>query len=189
MRHLSKAVLAGLAVAVLASTASAQRTVRTSSSASSAQGGYWELGSDMGLNIGLDAPKTLSFTIPVPQVRAGYYFSDILSFEPSLSFFSTATKGFRASSAWSIGLGVVYHLATDRNLQRLFVHPFLSFNGGSGGQDTQTGLGAGIGLMKPAMGNRLQWRIEGGLQHMLKAGANPASTGIYGNFGISVFTR
>jgi len=196
MRLLSKAVLAGLAVAVLASTASAQRAVRTSSSASTAQGGYWEFGGDMGIMIGLDDPKSLSIQIPVsaisssPAVRAGYYVSDVLSIEPGFSFLSSATKGQTAFSVWTLSLAALYHLSPDRNVNRLFVHPFLSFTGGSGGRDTQTGLGAGIGMMRPAFGtNRFQWRLEAGLQHLLKAGFIPASTGIYGTWGISIFTK
>jgi len=147
------------------------------------------LGGDGGLTIGLDDPKSLIISIPVSQVRAGYYFSDVLSFEPSLGFFSATSKGSQAFSQWTVGLGVKYDLAADRKLQRLFVHPFLTFTGGSGGQDTQTGLGAGIGFMKPAMGDRFQWRLEGGLQHRLKSGPIPSSTGIYARAGVSIFTK
>lgn len=195
MRHLSKVVVAAVAVAVMTSTASAQRTVRTSSNAAAAQGGYWELGSDMGIMIGLDDPKSLSIQVPVgsfsafPAVRAGYYVSDVLSLEPGLSFASFTAKNQTAFSLWTLAFGINYHLSPDRNASRLYVHPFLSFTGGSGGRDTQTGLGAGIGLKKPAFGNRFNWRVEGGIQHLLKAGFIDASTGIYGTGGISVFTK
>ena len=190
MRHLGKMGLVALAlVAVASSIASAQRRTRVSNAAPAAQGGFWELGLDGGIGIGLDDPKTFSIAIPVSQVRAGYYVSDILSLEPSLSFFSVASKGSTAFSAWTLGLGVLYHLSPDRKASQMFVHPMLAFDGGSGGQDTRTSLGAGVGLKKPAMDGRFVWRFEAGLMHRLKSGAFAASTGLYGNWGLSIYTK
>ena len=189
MRFLSKVGLAGLVVVLAASSASAQRTVRTSSAAPAVQGGYWELGGDAGVAIGLDDPKSFSINVPVSQVRAGYYVSDVLSLEPTLRFFSSATKGFTAFSAWALGIGGLYHMSPDRKAMRVFVHPMIGFAGGSGGARTRTSLGAGFGMKKPAMNGLFHWRMEGGLNYLLKNGALPARTTIYGNFGMSLYTK
>lgn len=191
MRHLRQvgfAVFALMSVAV--SSASAQRTTtRARSAAPAGQGGFWEIGMDAGMFIGLDDPKSLSIAIPVPMVRAGYFVSDALSLEPSLGFFSAAEKGSTAFSDWTLGFGVLYHLSTDRKVSQLFVHPMLMFNGGSGGRDTRTTLGAGFGMKRPMLGNRLAGRGEVNLNHRLKSGPAAAETTLGATVGLSVYTR
>src|SRR4051812_39759471 len=183
LRHVGTAVLALLVVA--ASSAAAQRQ----GTRARGDGGFWELGTDAGIGIGLDDPKSLSLDIPLGSVRAGYYLSDVLSFEPSLAFHSFAAKGLTGSSFWALGLGLVYNMTAERNKKQLFAHPVLGFIGGSGGQRTVTSLGFGIGVKNPILQNRLATRVEANFTHTLKSGSIPATTSLNGFFGLSFYTK
>jgi hypothetical protein len=188
MRHLRLVGLAVLAMLVVASPASAQRTRARSSSAT--QGGFWELGTDAGATIGLSDPKSLSIDIPIGMLRAGYFASDVLSFEPALSLSTFAAKGFRGSSSYILNLAVLYHVSPDRTKQQVFIHPLVSILGGSGGFRTRTGLGAGVGVKKPMINDRIAGRGEVNLTHYLKSGTGTTSfTNLAFLAGFSVYTK
>jgi hypothetical protein len=151
--------------------------------------GFWELGTDMSVALGIDDPKTFSIDIPTGLVRAGYFVTPALSLEPSLVFSSTATENQTAQSFWMLQLGGVYHLSTDRRQQQIFIHPSIGFTGGSGGGPNFTFLNAFVGIKEPIMGGRLALRCEAGLSHRLKEGPVDGATSIVATLGWSVYTR
>ena len=144
---------------------------------------------DAGITIGMDTPKSIMLQIPVGMVRAGYFVSDVLSLEPGLSFFSVGQKGATGFSSYTLQLGALYHLTPDRTKQQMFVHPMLAFSGGSGNQRTITSLGAGVGIKRPFMQNRLAARGELNATHSLKSGPVPARTSLNLFAGLSVYTK
>jgi hypothetical protein len=150
--------------------------------------GFWELGTDVGLAIGIDDPKSLAINIPVGSLRAGYFVSPKLSLEPQLSFSSFARESQTAFSSWMLNLTGLWHFTESRQERQLFLHPGLAFTGGSG-STSFTILSAAVGMKKPMMNNRLAMRAEAGLSHRLKDGPIDAATSIIANFGWSVYTR
>jgi hypothetical protein len=187
MRHLRGLCLA-LSLVAVSSDAWAQRTTRTAS-APTAPGGFWELGADAGMIIGLDDPRTLSLSLPIALVRAGYYMSDVMSIEPALRFNSFAGEGFRGFSSYRLDIALLYHFQTDRMKKQTYVRPLISILGSSGGGTTRTGIGVGAGWKWPAMNNRIAWRTEANLTNYLKSGTSDGFTNLSLLFGASVYTK
>jgi len=172
-----------LALMFLSSTAAAQAR-RTTSQAASGQQGYWELGADAALVIGLEKPRSLALRIPNPAVRAGYFTTPTVSIEPMFSWFSMAQENRTGSSSYSIGAGVLLHQGADRNVSRFYIRPFLGVNGGNGGSDIF--VGGGFGLKKPLFGGRAAARGEANVTY------DDAGTGtlyLNGLFGLSIYNR
>jgi hypothetical protein len=190
MRHLKQLGLALLAVTVVASSASAQRT--QSRSRSSNQRALWELGMDAGLQFDLSVPagstKATTLSIPVPSVRAGVWASDVLSIEPFLGLQRTSGGG-ASVTGYNIGVGGLYHFSPERNQSQVYVRPFLflqgaSFkNGGVSNSNSDVGVGVGAGMKWPKLGGRLALRGEGNI-----ATVN-STTSLNLLFGFSFFTR
>lgn len=195
MRQLRHVGLAVLMAAATASSAFAQRTVRTSN-APAGTGGFWEFGVDVAmLDFGLDNPSTTSFGFGSGTARAGKFISDVLSIEPQLNLGYFSTSGF-SSNFLGILVGVLYHLQTDRTMPQWYARPFAMFNRSSatsGGTTTSTnrvGLGAGFGMKRPSKkNNRFTWRAEVYYQNLFKSGATPASSDLIVSGGVSVFTK
>ena len=191
MRHLRKV---GLAVMVLASTASAalaQRTVRTSN-APAAQGGFWEFGLDFaGVTVGMDKPKSLSTGFGFGTLRGGRYISDIMSIEPQVTFSSFSADGIRGSSFVRAEVGLLYHLQAERTTQQMYVRPMLALSHSSGGGAgaNATGLGIGAGIKKPAKNTRFTWRGEANIARTLKHGPVNATTDVNLMLGASVYSK
>ncbi len=150
--------------------------------------GFWELGTDVGLAIGINDPKTLSISIPNSNLRAGYYITPVLSLEPQLSFVSFAAESQTAFSSWMLNLTGLWHFSENRRENQLFLHPGIAFTGGSGSTHF-TFLSAAVGMKKPVMNDRIVLRGEAGLGHRLKEGAIDGATSIIANFGWSIYTR
>jgi hypothetical protein len=193
MRSIKHGSVAALFVLTFASEAVAQARPATRQTAArqaaAPDQGFWELGTDMSVALGIDDPKTFSIDIPTGLVRAGYYVSPKLSLEPALVFSSTATEDQTAQSFWMLQLGGLYHLSTDRRQQQIFIHPSIGFTGGSGGGPNFTFLNAFVGLKRPFVGGRLALRGEAGLSHRLKEGPVDGATNIVATLGWSVYTR
>jgi hypothetical protein len=197
MSSIKNVSLAVLALTVtLASEAAGQarpaaprQTAQRQQTVSAPNQGFWELGLDMNVGIGINDPKQFFINIPTGLVRAGYYVSPVLSLEPALAFNSVARENATAVSAWMLQLGVLYHLTPVRTKGQMYVHPSLAFSGGSGGGDNLTFLGAGFGMKQPMLDGRLACRLELGLNHRLKSGAIPSRTNIIASAGWSVYTR
>lgn len=195
MRHLRNV---GLAVLVLASTAStvlAQRTVRTSNAPASS-GGFWEFGTDFaGMTFGIDNPSNTTFSLGSGVLRAGRYISDVMSVEPQLTFFRTSGGG---SSRSDLGLevGLLYHLQAERTARQMYVRPLIIWNrtasSGSGVASTsnsRTGFGVGGGVKMAAKNPKFTWRGEVAYTHILKDGTIDATNAIMLILGASVYTR
>ncbi|MEX2177163.1 MAG: hypothetical protein WD801_00540 [Gemmatimonadaceae bacterium] len=178
MRHARLAGLAVLALALSASTASAQR-------AGAAASGYWEFGTDAALTLGLDDPRFVSLTIPAFLVRAGYFTTPTVSIEPVFNWFSVGSEGATGFSAYTIGVGVLFHRSADRTMQQLFLRPFLQIADGSGGGDAALTVGAGVGVKRPILNGRAAGRAEANVSY------NDASERLNLNalFGVSIYSR
>lgn len=189
MRHLGKVGLAVVGILVAASQASAQRAVRTNSAQQVSQGGFWEIGADAGAVIGLDDPRTFSIAFPIALVRGGYFVSDVISLEPALRFSSFSGQGFTGFSSYRLDLSMLYHLSTDRTRPQTFIRPTISILGSSGGGNTRTGLGVGVGMKRPAFTNRAAWRMEANILNYMKSGTSPSALFVNALFGISLYTK
>src|SRR5438270_4946416 len=95
--------LAAFSLVAIASTATAQRGSVNPSP---------ELGVDAGLMFTLDNPKTTAFSVPIQGIRAGFFLSPEISLEPS--FRLNTVSGGGTFTDYGIGLGLLYHLSTNR---------------------------------------------------------------------------
>ena len=195
MSSINRGSLAVLTLALaLASDAVAQarpaapRQTATRQAATPDQG-FWELGTDVGFSLGIDEPRSFVISIPTGVLRAGYYITPVLSLEPQLTFFSVGQENQTGFSAWSLQLGGLYHLSTDRRQNQIFIHPGIGFTGGSGGGSGPITLSAGVGMKRPMVAGRLAMRGEVNLNHTLEDGGTPASTGLGFILGWSVYTK
>ena len=177
---------AALSLIALASTASAQRTTRSSSMASGNPSP--ELGVDAGLQFTLDSPKTTSFQIPIQGIRAGFYVSPAVSIEPSLRLNYTSFEGGGSFTTYGLGLGLLYHFSTSRMANQMYVRPFIGLDGisGSGNSDSAFSFGGGFGVKVP-VGSRFATRWEANFSHASNNGASQNAIGLLG--GLSVYTR
>lgn len=175
---------AALSLIALASTASAQRTTRSSMASANPSP---ELGVDAGLQFTLDDPKTTSFQIPIQGIRMGFYLSPAISLEPSLRLNYTSFDGGHITT-YGVGLGMLYHFSTSRAANQLYVRPFIGLDGisGDGGSDSAFSFGAGFGVKVP-MGNRFATRWEANFSHASNDGATQNAIGLLA--GLSVYTR
>ena len=176
---------AALSLIAIASTASAQRTARSSSMASANPSP--ELGVDAGLQFTLDDPKTTSFQIPIQGIRVGFYLSPEISLEPSLRLNYTSFDGGHLTT-YGLGLGMLYHFSTSRAANQMYVRPFIGLDGisGDGGSDSAFSFGAGFGVKMP-IGNRFASRWEANFSHASNDGATQNALGLLA--GLSVYTR
>ena len=164
-----------------------------------------ELGIDAALTYeSSDAADGVSFTVPVPRLRVGFFLSDAVSLEPSLAFnYSRSTFHSDltdeditiSGSSYVLDFGLLYHFSTDRTKKQVYVRPLIGLSGFSSGDDdnddsaSQVAFGAGLGVKLPST-NRLATRLEAGFVHRSEDEPRlPSSNRIYGSVGISFFTR
>lgn len=183
--------IAAVATLVLSTSASAQR--RATSTSSSADLPV-ELGMDAALVFGLGNNSYTAFTLPVSQVRAGFFISPELSIEPtgSLNYFSTT--GF-SNNTLGLGVGALYHFSPSRAANQVYVRPFIDFtrtstsvtNAGTttSNDSNDSDIGIGVGIKMPWI-DRLAWRFEGNLTHSLSSGGGN-QIGLLA--GLSYFTK
>jgi hypothetical protein len=194
MRHLRNV---GLAVALLASTATAsfaQRSTNTGGGAGA--GGFWEFGVDFaGLVFGMDDPSTTSLGIGSGSVRAGKFISDVMSIEPMVGLGYFSTSGF-SSNSLNVEVGLLYHLQSDRTTGQWYVRPLVMFqrnsstSSGTTTSTNRTGIGAGFGMKRPSKkNNKFSWRAEATYNNMLKSGSIPSSSNLTISGGVSVYTK
>jgi hypothetical protein len=127
--------------------------------------------------------------------RVGFFASDRVSIEPSLSFgyVNPAHAGYR----WNLGLATVlqYHLVTDPSRLRPYlglganVSVFHEYPGaGDGMTSSQFGLSGEFGLKIP-LADRLGLRLAGGLGQFFRSKTFVNRTSVFGILGVSYFTR
>lgn len=175
---------AALSLVAIASTASAQRSTRgTMASANPSP----EIGVDAGVQFTLDDPNTTLLQIPIPAVRMGFFISPVMSIEPSLSLTHASVEG-TSGTAYSVGVGLLYHFSPSRAANQLYVRPFIGLDGvsGEGDSDSAFSFGAGFGIKVP-IGDRFASRFEGNFSHASNDGATQNAIGLLA--GLSVYTR
>jgi hypothetical protein len=191
MRTLSRVGLAVLGTFIAVSTVSAQARPRATATpatrqAAAAQSGFWELGTDASLTVGLEDPKFIMLRIPGGALRAGYFTTPKISIEPTLTWLSVGQEDQTGFTTYQIGTGVLFHRTADRTRSQVYLRPFLAITGGSGGGGSSLTLGGGVGLKRPWMAGRLALRGEANIAH------NDAGNGtllLGGLLGVSVYTR
>lgn len=165
---------------VATSVASAQARRQAASTAK-----VWEIGADAGLQFGLDDPNTTSIQIPFQNIRAGIHVSDVLSIEPFFGLNYLKFEDVDAITQYEFGVGALYHFSTSRTQSQLYVRPALMVVGVSAGgeSDSEVGAGVGVGIKWPQLGGRMAWRGEANI------GFVNDNTILGALFGISFFTR
>lgn len=166
-----------------------------------------ELGIDAALAYeDADNVSATSFTVPVPRLRVGFFVGDAVSLEPFFSLQYTRTEiegGFLdgetvSVTQYDLGLGLLFHFATDRSRSQPYVRPFIGIRGFSADDDDGVGqdnsgsqpvVGAAFGLKLPSTG-RLGTRIEAGFARRFEDEPTfESSNQIFLSFGLSFFTR
>lgn len=147
-----------------------------------------------------DNVKQTSLTLPISRFRVGFFLSDAISLEPSLSlqyshakFENPVTGAERTSSgtAYDVEVGLPYHFATDRTRSQPFIRPFFGIRGFNGDNEsaTQAVFGGAIGVKVPAS-TRLATRFEFGFAHLGEdEPVFQSSNRIFGSFGLSFFAH
>lgn len=179
---------AALSLIVLASTASAQRSTR-GSMASSANPSP-EIGVDGALIFGLDDPNTTTLSVPIQQIRVGFFLSPTISLEPTFGLTTISGGGDRITT-YTIGTGLLWHFEPSRAANQYYLRPFVNFNGSSfsgAGSDNSVTFGAGFGLKHPIR-DRFNTRLEALFGHTGEHSGLPSSNDIGVLFGLSVYTR
>ena len=168
--------------------------VLTLSSAAAAQAQKpIELGVDGSLAFGLDSPRITTLSVPVQQLRVGFFVTPTVSIEPTGSL-DYVHSGNNSGSVLNLGVGALFHLNAAQTEPQPYVRPFLSVYRNS--YDTPVGdesntalaLGAGVGVKIP-FATRLAWRLEGAYAHRFKGGSIDSFDNLQLLFGLSYFTR
>jgi hypothetical protein len=119
-----------------------------------------EFGADAAVTVLFD-PSAVVLTIPVAEVRAGYFVTPKIEIEPRLGL--TAANGSGDSyTEVHLTLGALYHLTLSRAAAQTYVRPFASFSSVkfTGSSETRAGaLGIGLGVKLP-VGTRFAFRPE-----------------------------
>lgn len=158
-----------------------------------------EFGVDAGISVTDDDPKITTVALPVNSLRVGFYVTDRVAIEPSVTFNYTKSGG-SSFSRFAPELGLLFDLTESREAPQFFLRPFaglerLSLDGGTfGGTDAQTvpHLGAGVGVKIPFRSiERFAWRIEALYDHGFEKdnGAIPAVNTVGLKLGLSFFTK
>jgi hypothetical protein len=156
------------------------------SSSASAQARPIELGIDAAVQVFLEDPRVTLVSIPVQQVRVGFFTSPTVSVEPTLAINVLRVEGFNVTQI-GLGLGVLFHTSPDRTRPQTYFRPFFGVNSLSGGGESDSAglLGIGAGIKSPFL-PRLAGRFEGFLEHHFDDGG-VTSIGVM--FGLSFFPR
>jgi hypothetical protein len=190
MRSVRSVALAALAFTMLgASVASAQR--RPAQRTSTAEG-FWELGMDAALMIATGDPGVTTLSVPVQNVRLGYFFTPEWALEPFFSLDYVNIEDGGSIATYQLGTGLLYHFSTVRTASQLYVRPFVGFVGvnvnpevGASDSETDVFLGGGLGMKWPRLGGRAALRGEVNVGYAFDA--EQMTVGV--QFGLSFFTR
>ena len=102
-------------------------------------------------------------SVPVSRFRVGFFASNAVSIEPSVSFGTgrqtlknTLTQGDVTTSgtSYDLDVGLLYHFRSDRAKSQPYIRPFVGIRGFKNSSDddridgsgSQTSYGGGIGL-------------------------------------------
>ena len=117
-------------------------------------------GVDGGVTVSFD-PTVTVVSIPVSQVRAGFFFSPTLELEPRLGLLSISGSGERFTQV-QLDLGLLMHFGASRLQRQTCLRPFVGVSSTDVDDgDSSTGGTAGIGLgWKFPIGSRFAFRPE-----------------------------
>lgn len=178
--------LAVLAVAVVASTASAQRRVNTSNAPASTRS--WEFGFDAAsITAGMDSPnKYLDLAIAGdPMLRIAMFLSPSTAIEPRFRWFSSATQNRAGFSSYALDIGVLYGLSSmDPKEKPLYLRPSVMISGGSGGTRSLTTLSGAVGMRRMMHGMVMHNELS--LNRQLESGPLAAATYLQLRHGLSL---
>ncbi len=118
--------------------------------------------------------RITDIALPLRRIRIGLNAGDVLEWEPFGSLSYTSGGGGSATTV-GLGLGALWHLnTTDRSQTQWYLRPFAdvthvstSGNVTGLGDDTQWGIGAGVGAKLP-IADRFAARLEGNFDHHFK---------------------
>lgn len=155
-----------------------------------AQGRGVELGVDAGLSVlSAEGITVTSIDIPTSTFRAGFFVSDKVSIEPAVGIRYQKVEDFSATT-YGLGVGLLYHLTTERDRPQVFLRPLVGYSGvssdGASNGSAVVGFGAGAKVPK---GDRLALRFGAEYQRRFEDGDFPALNGFGATIGISFFTR
>lgn len=163
-------VVSLIAVAVCATTASAQRTTTRTTTVGATPTAI-ELGVDATADVGLSGDTNTDISIPSGTLRIGFPISPRVSIEPKGSL-AIHSANSNTVSTYRIEVGVLYHF-DEAAMQRsgLYVRPTLGLQGfsGDGSENTFFG-GIGVGLKKPILG-QFGARYEAAFLHNFNNGS------------------
>lgn len=165
-------VVSLVAVALCATTASAQRTTtRTTSSAAGVKPTALELGVDATADIGLSSHSTTDIAIPAGALRVGFPMSPRVSVEPKGSLAIKSADG-NTVTTYRLEIGALYHF-DEAAMQRsgFYARPTLGLSGFSGDNSENTVFaGIGLGVKQPILG-QFGARYEGAFLHNFNNGS------------------
>lgn len=172
-----RTLLSALAVLTLAASAQAQRSATPPV----------ELGVDAAVTIDFD-PTVTTVSIPVSQIRAGFFATPSLEFEPRFGLISVSGDGGHFTR-FQLDLGMLYHFSPSRAVAQTYLRPFAGVVATSGGGDRATpSIGIGLGAKLP-MGSRFAFRPELNYSHAFEHGRAPARDALQFLFGLSVYSH
>lgn len=145
---------------------------------------------DAGVSTSLGDYKVTTVSIPTMAVRAGFYFNDRVSFEPSFGLTSVSGGGDHVT-AYNATLGVLLHGRGSRVGAGVYVRPFAGLAGvnatGSSSQ-TQTNVGVGLGVAIP-FAERMATRLELSYAHDYASRTQEGDNVIAAAMGLSFFSH
>jgi hypothetical protein len=155
-----------------------------------AQGRPVELGLDAGVSFNLSDPNVTTISIPVQDLRAGFFLSDAVSLEPRIALNYLKVEDSDALTTITLAVGGLYHFHADRTRAQPYVRPFagLAYIDVGPDSETQFSAGGGIGIKLP-MAERFAARLEGAYVHGFETDALLGSDAINLTVGFSFYTR
>jgi hypothetical protein len=157
----------------------------------------FEFGLDALASFGLGNASFTRIAIPAQRLRIGYEFSDRASFEPFGGFNYLHVNGGSATDL-ELGAGLLFYLTGGEpgrparmatTVSRIYLRPYVLLDYADvsgGGNNTDFGFGAGLGLRQPLGSSRFATRWEVNVQHV---GGNTDATSLGVAIGLSFFVR
>ncbi|HEX6614705.1 MAG TPA: outer membrane beta-barrel protein [Gemmatimonadales bacterium] len=155
-----------------------------------AQGHPVELGLDAGASFTLSNPTVTTISIPVQDLRAGFFVSDRAEVEPRVALNYLKAESDDALTTITAALGVLVHFSGDRDRSQPYLRPFggLSLIDVGGARETQFNLGGGLGVKLP-VAERMAARLEAAYAHGFETDTFASTDELLLTVGFSFFTR
>ena len=119
-----------------------------------------EYGADAALTFLFD-PNVVVLSVPVNDVRIGFFMSPRVELEPRFRLVAASGNGDSYTEALLV-LGALFHFSASRVAPQTYLRPFAAVSSvriSGGNASTATSLGIGLGMKRP-IGNRFAFRPE-----------------------------